>query len=405
MKKVSVIVPVYNAEKYLGYCINSILSQTYTNIELILVNDGSVDSSLQICNNYAAIDSRVKVIDIANGGVSNARNIGMQNAEGDYLQFVDSDDVISTVMIETLVRTLELYNKDIVFCGMNLVSLKDNKPKEIRYCTSEGIGKECVLGRETFFQNMSYLLWKTAMLEGPCNRLYKMSIVKENQLKFPQNISLGEDFLFNMKYYAQCNGAVFLSQKLYYYLQVSDQALTKIYRPDLFENQMMLIEEFMSFLQKYVVVTEQEDICMAEYTIAKAIRCIQEVIRDDIDLTEDEAKAQIAVIINDKRVREAFQKSEYIDERYKWLRDAYIFSDVELIYLNFKAMASDSKKIKKDIKEQTPGIANRVLVWGINKILKIHNVRSLEMVRNTLVDYGIKTTILKCLSYCKKKGK
>ena len=86
MKKVSVVVPVYNAEKYLGYCINSILSQTYSNIELILVNDGSTDSSISICNNYALIDDRVKVINIKNSGVSYARNMGIKCASGYYLQ-------------------------------------------------------------------------------------------------------------------------------------------------------------------------------------------------------------------------------------------------------------------------------------------------------------------------------
>ena len=84
MKKVSIVVPIYNSEKYLGYCINSILSQTYTNIEVILVNDGSKDDSINICNNYAEIDPRVKVIDIQNSGVSHARNIGIENATGYY---------------------------------------------------------------------------------------------------------------------------------------------------------------------------------------------------------------------------------------------------------------------------------------------------------------------------------
>lgn len=404
MKKVSVIVPIYNAEKYLGYCINSILSQTYTNIELILVNDGSVDNSLQICNNYAAIDSRVKVIDIVNSGVSNARNVGIDNAEGEYLQFVDSDDVISTVMIETLVKSLELYNKDIVFCGMNLVTLKDNKPENIQYCTSEGIGKTCVLNRDVFLQNMAYLLWKTAMLEGPCNRLYKMNIVKENQLKFPKNISLGEDFLFNLKYYEMCNGAIFLSQKLYYYLQVSDQALTKIYRPDLFDNEMMLIEKFEAFLRKNVTLTDHEEVYIAKYTVAKVIRCLKEVVCKEAELMSDVVKAKIAVIINDKRVRNAFQKIEYIDEKYMWLRDAYLFSDVELIYLKFKEIILEDSKLKEYGNKRTPGIVNRCLVKGIDAILKIHCFKKLEIVRNTLIEFGLKTTIRKCLLYINRKG-
>lgn len=404
MKKVSVIVPVYNAEEYLGYCINSILSQTYINIELILVNDGSIDGSLQICKNYASIDSRVKVIDIINGGVGNARNVGIDCAEGDYLQFVDSDDVISSIMIETLVNSIELYNKDIVFCGMNLVTLKDNKPEEIRYCTCEGIGKECVLNRDVFLKNFSYLLWKTAMLEGPCNRLYKTNIIKENHLRFPKGISLGEDFLFNLKYYEMCNGAIFLSQKLYYYLQVREQALTKIYRSDLFNNQMMLMEELESFLQRNVIISERERTCIAEYTVAKVLQCFQNLFRSDINLTKDEIKSQIADIFNNERVQLAFQNSLYIDEKYKWLKDAYVFSDVEFTYSRFKEMISEDERSVENVDGRTPGIVNKCCVWGINKILKIHNIRSLEMVRNTLIDYGLKTALFKCLFYYKKKA-
>lgn len=196
MKKVSVVVPVYNAEKYLGYCINSILSQTYSNIELILVNDGSTDSSISICNNYALIDDRVKVINIKNSGVSYARNMGIKCASGYYLQFVDSDDVISSNMIETLVQSMELYGKDLVLCGMNLVTLQDNIPSEIKYCTSEGIGKECVLSKKVFFENMAGFLWKTAMLEGPCNKLYKNENSGETKIRVSSRYIIRRRFYF-----------------------------------------------------------------------------------------------------------------------------------------------------------------------------------------------------------------
>ena len=89
-KLVSIIIPVYNAEKYLGYCLNSVTSQTYRNLEIILINDGSSDCSLEICENYAAIDERISVISIKNSGVSTARNTGLDSAAGQYIQFVDS---------------------------------------------------------------------------------------------------------------------------------------------------------------------------------------------------------------------------------------------------------------------------------------------------------------------------
>ena len=122
-KKVSIIVPVYNAEKYLGYTISSIRRQTYKNIEIILVNDGSADGSLQICGNYAAIDPRIRVIDLPNGGVSAARNRGLAEASGGDVQFVDADDVIHTDMTRKLVEVMETYQKDLVVCGFQMIML------------------------------------------------------------------------------------------------------------------------------------------------------------------------------------------------------------------------------------------------------------------------------------------
>ena len=113
-RKVSIIVPVYNAQSYLGYTISSIIRQTYENIEVILVDDGSIDLSLQICKNYAQMDKRIIVISDSNRGVSAARNRGMKEATGEYIQFVDAGDVIHIEMTKNLVELMETYEKDMV---------------------------------------------------------------------------------------------------------------------------------------------------------------------------------------------------------------------------------------------------------------------------------------------------
>lgn len=411
MKKVSVIVPVHNSEQYLGYCVNSILSQTYTNIEVILINDGSTDSSLRICNNYAAIDRRIKVIDVENGGVSKARNLGLKYATGEFVQFVDSDDVISLNMTERLVKAIEAYKTDIVFCGMKLVSLKDFIPIQMVYCTSEGIGKECVLDQKTFLQKMVFLLWKTAMLEGPCNRIYRMSIIKAHNIRFPENISLGEDLLMNLRYYDFCNGVALLSDKLYYYIQSNDSSLTKVYREDFFNNQMMLIDSIRTFLKKKLtVLSKEEEICLSEYTVAKAIQCVQHLFQSENQLDEIDIKASIAEIVNDKRVRAAIKQSNYIEHKYEWIRWLSEFSDVGAIYEILKNMkgqeladsCSEASGINNMATKKTPGVMNRSLVWCLNKILRIKNIRALEMIRNSLIDFGLKKTIVKTFNYLKR---
>lgn len=121
LPKVSVIVPVYNVEKWVARCIESILKQTFNNFEILLVNDGSTDNSLKICNEYQKVDSRINIINKKNGGLSDARNTGIKNAKGKYLIFIDSDDYVEKDYIEYLLNAVELQNADVAACEFNLV--------------------------------------------------------------------------------------------------------------------------------------------------------------------------------------------------------------------------------------------------------------------------------------------
>ena len=114
---ISVIIPVYNVEEYLDDCLTSVLAQTYSNLEILLINDGSTDNSGVICDKYAQTDSRIKVFHKENGGVSSARNIGLENATGQYIAFVDPDDWIEPNMYETIITQFEKSDVDAVFCG------------------------------------------------------------------------------------------------------------------------------------------------------------------------------------------------------------------------------------------------------------------------------------------------
>ena len=120
-KLVSVIIPAYNIEDYIGRCLDSIISQTYKNLEIIVVDDGSKDHTGEILDNYAKKDRRIKVIHKENGGVSSARNKGIEVAEGDYIGFIDGDDLIEPGMYKTLVDLLEEENADIAHCGYQMV--------------------------------------------------------------------------------------------------------------------------------------------------------------------------------------------------------------------------------------------------------------------------------------------
>ena len=185
MDRISVIVPVYNVKKYLDKCIESILNQTYEEFELILVDDGSTDESGAICDKYQTIDSRVKAFHIENGGVSRARNYGIQQASGQWIAFADSDDYIESDMYEKLLAVATSTDADIVACGYfnNDISM-DLKYKEQVVYTSQSAIKECITDEPG-----------TTMCGAIWNKLFKKSIITD-EVRFESHIQMAEDMLF-----------------------------------------------------------------------------------------------------------------------------------------------------------------------------------------------------------------
>lgn len=215
-KLISIIVPIYNVEAYLEKCIDSILQQTYTNIEVILVNDGSLDNCGQICDQYEKIDKRIKVVHKKNGGLSDARNAGLDVATGTYVVFIDSDDYIEKDLIEESYKVIHENNLD-------LVSFDYRKVDENGY-----IIEESVLGLENNIYDLSeiglneYIIKKIYTYEHGVeawHKMYKMSIIKENKLKFTYNdLIFAEDLLFNLSYLVHVNKCATMQQTYYNYL-------------------------------------------------------------------------------------------------------------------------------------------------------------------------------------------
>lgn len=214
-KKVSIIVPVYNVENYLERCVNSIINQTYKNLEIILINDGSSDNSPTICDKFAEIDNRIVVVHTTNGGVSSARNKGIDIATGDYVEFVDSDDYIEPNCVETLVNKIQ--DNDLVICGYNL---KNDKNTFVAF--EEESVLDFRINQKQFFKAL-----KQFMINSPCNKLYKKELITT---EFDVNYSLGEDTLFNLQYLKNCHNIVLIKEVLYVYNYLNENSLvhTKI---------------------------------------------------------------------------------------------------------------------------------------------------------------------------------
>ena len=175
---ISIIVPVYNTEKYLDRCIQSILSQTYTDFELLLINDGSTDSSGAICDKYAEQDSRVRVFHKENGGVSSARNVGLDNAKGEWVTFCDSDDWVENCWLDTFVDNSE--NTDLVVQGFNNVGLYNLY--EFPLTSFSGDVKEAL-----------HLLFENKVVGYTFIKLFKRKFLEKYNIKFNETIKFRED--------------------------------------------------------------------------------------------------------------------------------------------------------------------------------------------------------------------
>ena len=212
---VSVIVPVYNVEKYLGQCIDSIISQSYSKIEVILINDGSSDDSGKICDDYAKKDDRIKVIHKENGGVSSARNLGIIESTGNWVVFIDSDDWINNSYIEILIAVAKRENADVVSCGYNRVSETNTE-------------KINISGEDVILDSKEYLIKSLNPQTGIgfCHtKLIRKNVVGD--IRFDEDIKVAEDALFNMQISKNISKAVQCKKALYNYRNNSNSVVKK----------------------------------------------------------------------------------------------------------------------------------------------------------------------------------
>ena len=258
MPAVSVVVPVYNSEKYLSSCIESILCQTFEDIELILVNDGSTDSSLTICNSYQK-DPRVIVLDQVNSGVSASRNNGISIAEGTWITFVDSDDFIEPDLIQNLINSS--YDVDFSFTGMRKVYSKNGVVSNTQDISAVSRHYD----KQGLYLDLGNLL-DNCMLQGPCSKLFKNEIVSREQLFFPLDMSYGEDSWFVYNYIKHVNSAACINGFGYHYnVELGKHnSLNTTFRVDKFDVNIFLFDilkesmgEFMSPAQINEILDER----------------------------------------------------------------------------------------------------------------------------------------------------
>lgn len=253
----SVIVPIYNVERFVKQCIDSILSQTYGNFELILVNDGSTDKCPEICNVYAESDKRIRVIHKSNGGLVSARNAGVLVAKGEYVVYVDGDDWVEENCLETLNNLIKKYNPDVINYGA--YKSIDGKVENLKTANFEGFYDEVALKEEIvpyLLYDKRFSFFSFGIIPAVWSKAIKTDILKENICK-EEKITFGEDVACTYSCIMQAKTFVATKECLYYYRQ-NRESMTKAYDSKRFERVKILFDYLNnSLIEKYPELKEQ----------------------------------------------------------------------------------------------------------------------------------------------------
>ena len=334
---VSIIVPVYNAEKCLKRCVDSIISQEYKDLELILVDDGSQDASGAICDTYRRADARVRVIHKENSGVSDTRNRGIEAAEGTYLQFVDSDDWLTADATKLMVRAAEEHRSDLVIADFyrvvgELVSRKGD------------IDTDHVLSQEEF---------ASFMMENPAdyyygvlwNKLYRRELVNQHQIRMDAEISWCEDFMFNLEYIHYATSFYALRTPVYYYVKTKGSLVNqKIGITKTVKMKLMMFEYYNNF---YKHILDEEDY---ERNRLQVYRFLLDAAKDGFvfpasilgnrKLGEERSRALQEVISDDGLIVEKYRDRKLLE---RYFESAALKHDMTMTELSLLLYVKDAR--------------------------------------------------------------
>lgn len=297
---ISIIIPVYNAEKFLKKSIESVINQSYENIELILINDGSIDNSELICNEYTLTDNRIKVISQKNGGPAAARNAGLRQAKGDFVFFLDADDFIEKNTMEILVDEYNQYQPDLVMA--NFSKLEDNGAI-IKQSVSFHLNNELFKHRVKELSKIDIADYIRHFLKYPSNhlisycwaRLYKMSIIKENGIFFNEDMRLFEDFVFNLEYLKYTNKIVFVNEFLYVYVMSNNYitASMAVIKSDSLSHDMDVFKNKVSDFFWPINVNAEIGHALVHYVIIFVIRSCRKINKNNRKNIYNEIKQMV----------------------------------------------------------------------------------------------------------------
>lgn len=319
---ISIIIPMHNAEKYIYKNIVSILNQSYSNFELIIVNDGSTDKSLDIVNSFK--DDRITIYTTINQGVSAARNYGIHVSNGDYLFFADADDYVEPNILEKFIDIVNLYNPDLIVCGIFSETFKNSGYDmlcydEKYYPTRKDFKKDIIT---LYDHDLLYNVW---------NKLFKKSIIQRYNVVFP-DINFGEDCFFNQAYLMHCNSFYNIDNCLYHYVREIKYSITTDYISNFFDIRLEENDKFIIFFKSYGVNEKKYSKFLSKRFIERTFGCLENLHRRN-DLSCVEVYRETDRIIHNKITLDYLKTYHTDNFKLKVILFTYKFKSPFLAYI------------------------------------------------------------------------
>lgn len=298
---ISAILPVYNVDKYLRRAVGSLLDQTFSDIEIIIVDDGSTDESGSIADELAQIDNRVKVVHQVNSGAAAARNLGISIARGKYLYFMDPDDFTEPEMLFELYSTAETNNAELTIAGFKNI-YEDDKRK-----TSTSVAPEpCFFNDAQSFRNSFYKYLNNTLIAVPWNKLYLREYITSNRLEFPK--VKWDDLHFNMEAIKSIERVAIIDNTSYHFLRErAGSETTKVFDDKLFDYRKQQFKHILEVYQSWKLSNPQSNEMVYYYFASRVVECIQQ-IADNGNLTTKMKINKIKKILHDPLTNEAINQ-------------------------------------------------------------------------------------------------
>lgn len=297
---ISILMPVYNSQEYLKNTVQDVINQSYGDWELILVDDGSKDNSKNICIELQKFDNRIRFINKENTGVSDTRNIALDNAKGKYIAFIDSDDSVHKDYLKILLSSIEKSKGQLAVCGFKERKISTNG--QIEELSRVFYPKEVIA-----IEDMKDLIMdfgNSGLLNPLWNKLYSREIIEENNIRFKEEVETGEDFIFNLQYFRKINNICFSKGELYYYIRRNNNSITYQYIDNMYEKGLEIHNLLEDFLKDMNFYNSKNKYILYGNHLMGVFSAFLNLFHKDCKLTLKQKKHYIKAIVNREYVSE-----------------------------------------------------------------------------------------------------